>query len=188
MHNLKQNKRNNKPGKTLLVKSIQDGFDLDKLEFSELKGLVSQNTSNSSNTKFLVFEKLEYASSAFYTLKANDQYKKGFAIKFPRYNLFFTINGLDSEPNYDEVRKAHVQYIIDNTNAKVLYYKLYRKQDKYLSCGEVVVDLKEAMDLLLDKEQPFKNFSLMDGKLTGVFYRYNKKTTSPVVSEQTQSA
>ena len=187
MPNIKQSKRNKKPGKTLLVKSIQDGFDLDNLEFDELKGLVSQNTSNSSNTKFLVFEKLEYASSAFYTLKANEQYKKGFAIKFPKYNLFFTINGLDSETNYDEVRKAHIQFITENTNARVLHYKLYRKNDKYLNCGEVVVDLKEAMDLLLNKDGELKNFSLCDEKLSGIFYRYNKKMV-PVQRDQLLNA
>jgi hypothetical protein len=168
-------KSSTKIGKTLLVKALSESFDLDTLDFDKFQGMVSQNVSQSSNTIFLVFESTSYALAANTQLKSKMNYKNDFFVKFPRYSIFFTLEGLNEDYSYDDVRKEHIKFIQDNTNAKVFNYKLYRKSNAFIGCGEVSIDLKDGMDKLIDKNGELKNYSLDSGKLTGIFYRFNKR-------------
>ena len=83
-----------------------------------------------------------------------------------------TLSGLSEDTDYNDVKTKHIKFIEDNTDSKVLYYKLYRKKG-YLGCGDVTIDTKLGLDNLLDKEK-FKDFDILDGH-SGVFYKYNTK-------------
>ena len=80
----------------------------------------------------------------------------------------------DDSTDYNTVKQSHINFIQDNTDSEVLYYKLYRNK-KYLGCGDVTIDTKEALDKLLSKDDS-KEFDLGDG-LSGKFYRYQKNKT-----------
>ena len=95
-------------------------------------------------------------------------------VKFAHYKVFFTMTGLSDESDYNSIKTKHSKFIEDNTDSKVLYYKLYRNKS-YLGCGDVTIDTKSGLDSLLDKEK-FKEFDLSDN--TGVFYRYNSKKSN----------
>ena len=82
------------------------------------------------------------------------------------------MSGLDDSMNYNDIKAMHTKWIIENSGADVLYYKQYRKGDKYLGCGDFTIDTKESMDKLLDKDG-LKNYTF--DKYTGTYYRYNKK-------------
>jgi hypothetical protein len=84
--------------------------------------------------------------------------------------------------SYDYIKKTHINFITSNTNAQVLYYKLYKKDNKYMGCGEMVLDLKDAVDALLNKELELKNFKL-DDTITGSFYKFKK---SDKIHERTE--
>ena len=93
-------------------------------------------------------------------------------VKFAHYRVFFTMENLKDETDYNSVKDRHVKFVTDNTGSEVLYYKLYRNKS-YLGCGDLTIDTKEALDKLLSQDQ-HKEFDLGDGN-TGVFYRYNRK-------------
>jgi hypothetical protein len=150
-----------KPGRTLVVKSEQpvstEGFN----------GLL--NTAHSTNNShFFVFDTIENSKAAFKILKeANHK------VRFAYYRIFFTMNGLDDSVTYNDLKNQHINWIIENSDSNVLYYKQYRKDNKFLGCGDFTIDTKESMDKLLDKDS-LKNYSFE--KYSGVYYKYNKKT------------
>ena len=83
--------------------------------------------------------------------------------------------GLMDDSDYNDVKKTHIEWITGKTGAEVLYYKLYRKDDKYLGCGDLTIDTKEGLDKLLNREEDgYKNYSLNNG-LEGVFHRFNRR-------------
>ena len=65
-----------------------------------------------------------------------------FSLKYSHYRVFFTISGLSEEVEYNDIKNAHIKHIESNTDGSVLYYKLYRKDDAYLGCGDLTVDTK----------------------------------------------
>lgn len=158
-------------GKTLLVKSLREDFDLTSLELDKRDGLVS-NTASKSGTTFVVFSDVKYAEAAAAILKTNSEFRNGFSIKYPKYNIFFSISGLEKGDDYSSVKQEHIKQIQEVTGCSIFSYKLYKKNDEYIGCGEVSVDLKEGMDKLLDKDGEHKNFKF--GKYEGVYHKYNK--------------
>ena len=152
-----------KPGRTLIVKSETD------VSSDGFVGLVS-TVKSTNNSYFFVFDTVENSTSAFKTLKSANQ-----NVRFAYYRLFFTMNGLDENANYNDLKDQHVQWLTANSDAIVLYYKQYKNTGKFLGCGDFTVDTKESMDKLLDKET-LKNYSF--DKYSGVNYRYNKKNNT----------
>lgn len=157
-----------KPGRTLVVKSEQ------QISTEGFTGLVNTVQIN-NDSQFFVFDTVDNSKTAFKFLK-DANYK----VRFAHYRLFFTMTGLEDSVDYNELKTQHIKWIIDNSEADVLYYKQYRKGGKYLGCGDFTIDTKESMDKLLDKEG-LKNYTC--DKYTGTYYRYNKKTDQQQVQE-----
>lgn len=156
-----------KAGRTLLV-SPSNGSSLSESTVSGLAGLsVSHSTKNGSY--FLTFDSIENALGSFRKLRENHPELR---VKFARYQIFFTVNGLTDSTDYSSVKKDISTFVEKESGGNVLYFKLYRKGNKYLGCGDLTVDTKDSMDKLLNKESALKNFTL--GSLTGTFYRFNK--------------
>lgn len=155
-----------KAGRTLVVLP-KDGFKNEML--GNLSGMVSDNEVK-SGTHFLTFSTSTDALSALKELKKN--YYKNMKVSFSHYKLFFKIEGLDKDSDYGVVKKSHMEAVEKATDAKVLYYKLYRKNDEFVGCGDMTVDTKEAMDKLLTSEES-KEISFGSFKTTN--YVYKKK-------------
>jgi hypothetical protein len=162
-----------KSGRTLVIKSENEKL-FDNYTLLGLKNKI--HTSNGSY--FLVFDTIENANNAFNKLK-NDNIKARFAY----YRLFFKINGVEDTTNYNDIKNLHINWIVSNSGANVLYYKQYRKAGKFLGCGDFTIDTKESMDKLLDKEG-LKNYTIE--QYSGTFYRYNKKNDQNVHNEVSQ--
>jgi hypothetical protein len=149
-----------KPGRTLVIKSDQS------VSTEGFTGLVnSAQTTNGS--QFFIFDTVDNSKAAFTLLK-----DANLKVRFAHYRLFFTMTGLDDNVNYNDLKTQHINWIVSNSGADVLYYKQYRKVGKFLGCGDFTIDTKESMDKLLDKEG-LKNYTF--DKYSGTFYRYNKK-------------
>jgi len=156
-----------KAGRTLLVSSLNNMSKSETI-FSKLTGL-STNHSTENGSFFLTFNTVQNALDSFYYLRQNYSEVR---VKFARYQIFFTISGLNSSSDYSIVKQNITNFVEKEADANVLYFKLYRKGDKYLGCGDFTIDTKDAMDKLLKKEGSLKNYTI--GDLTGTFYRYNK--------------
>jgi hypothetical protein len=150
-----------KAGRTILVKS-QNTVNTDSLT-----GLVNSVQTNNGN-QFLVFDTVDNSKVAFKTLKQNQDFK----VKFAHYRVFFTMTGIEDTDDYTNLKKDHIDWIKNNSNADVLYYKQYKKDNHYLGCGDFTIDTKESLDKLLNKNE-LKTFTF--DKFSGTFYRYNKK-------------
>ncbi len=162
-----------KPGRTLLVQQTSDSFDNTVLQ--NLEGLTSSYHTERSNSYFLTFETLTHSLSVYRDLRAN--HSEHVRVKFAHYRVFFTLQGLNQDTDYSNVKTAHTSYINDNLNGNVLYYKLYRKEGAYLDCGELTLDTKESLDLLVSSSENHKELTLtVDGlTLSGNHFRYNRK-------------
>ena len=154
-------------GKTILVKP--NNVDIDEKLFTNMTGLVSTNKTEKTGSYFLTFDNIDNSLESFKTLKQNNDV----LVKFSHYKVFFTMNWLTNDTDYNDIKTKHIKFIEDNTNSKVLYYKLYRNKN-YLGCGDLTIDTKEGLDKLLDKDL-IKEFDL-DNNNTGIFYKYNRKT------------
>ena len=165
-----------KHGKTLILKGNKD-FDLSTLPFGEYEGLQERNESRSACV-FLVFDTVENAAKVWKHLKEN--HSDDVLSKFAHYKLFFKISNLEDSSDYNDVKERLSTWINQNTGANVLYFKLYRKNNQYLGCGDLTLDTKEGMDALLDKDK-FKEFSVDDTEYTGTFYRFDnrRRKTNP---------
>jgi len=160
-----------KAGRTLLVKLIKEGHNFDLKKLDNLEGLINKTNFTNNKTMFLTFDCNENSIKAlkFLRLKSEENY----SVKFSYYKLFFTINGLSDDSDYNDTKKALIDYISKDTNIQVLYCKFYCKNKKYIGCGDLTVDTIDGLTKLLSKDNGLKEFSF--NSLTGVFYKYNKK-------------
>lgn len=165
-------------GRTLVVKVNNNSFDVSSL--NSLTGLKQLNEVK-NNTVFLTFDDLTSATSAFDSLQTN----KSLSCRYCYYRVFFKLNGLTESSTYKDVRERHVSWVEENTGGKVLEYNLYKNRDSFLNCGDLVVDLKSSLDLLLSLDN-FKNYKL-DGDLEGTYYRFNKRPRRNTSSYQSNS-
>ena len=156
-----------KAGRTLLVSPTNNTGKSETI-FSKLTGLTT-NHSTDNGSFFLTFDTVQNALDSFQYLRQNHPEIR---VKFARYQIFFTISGLNSSSDYSVVKQNITNFVEKEAGANVLYFKLYRKGDKYIGCGDLTVDTKDTMDKLLNKEGPLKNYTI--GDLSGTFYRYNK--------------
>lgn len=187
-----------KPGRTILI-SAASGATVPEAAVTNLEGL-TKSFSTKNGSYFLTFDTIENAVNCHKKLRQDYPNLKD---KFARYQMFFTLNGLTNDDDYTAVKKLVTEYVESKTGGIVLYFKLYRKGDNYffdtkgekpIGYGDLTVDTKECMDLLLNKEGPLKNYNVQleakeitvekDGKkenvskkainLSGTFYRFNK--------------
>lgn len=156
-----------KPGRTLLV-SPTNQSSKNKTILSKLTGLTT-NHSTENGSFFLTFDTIQNSLDSFSYLRENHP---EFRVKFARYQIFFTISGLENSSDYGVVKQNITNFVEKEAGAYILYFKLYRKGDKYLGYGDFTIDTKDAMDKLLKKDSLIKNFTI--GELSGSFYRYNK--------------
>jgi hypothetical protein len=164
-------KRFRKAGRTLLIKSVDEDFDFRTLSLEKFEG-VSSNIETKSGARFIVFDDVKNAVTALKELKQD----KDILVKYAHYRLYFTMNGLSDQSDYNNVKKSHIDYITEKTGTEVLYYKLYKKdKDSYLGCGDLTIDTKDGMDKLLQSES-LKEYTLTVDKTdyTGQFYQFNK--------------
>lgn len=161
-----------KPGRTLLIKQLSMDDNLTLL-FGELNGLKSTFKTEKSMSFFLTFDSVQNSTDSYEHLKTFDTQLK---VKYAHYRVFFTIKGLEENSDYNTIKNLHTKYIEDNTNGTVLYYKLYRKNNSFLECGDLTVDTKESFDSLMTESSGVRNYTLDNGLLTGSHFRYNKQT------------
>ena len=158
-----------KAGRTLLVKSVS-GTALTGSSFDSLEGLQHKSETKASSSFFLTFDTVGNAVKASRKLRNESS---DYRVKFSYYRVFFTVNGLTDATDYNQTKTSLVDHVTNQTGASVLYCKLYRKDDKYLGCGDMTLDTLDGMNALLSKDGGKKEFTL--GSLSGTFYRFNGK-------------
>ena len=161
------NRPRTKAGRTLLVKPKQTSFD--KAIFETFPGHKSVYHTEKSNTYFVTYSTAQEALVALKGIKTSCG--QDVRVKFSHYRVFFKVEGLTPSSDYNTVKTLHTKLVTDKGGC-VLYYRLYRKDNKYIGCGDFTVDTKEAFDSLMNAEE-FKNFTL-EGDIKGVHYRYKK--------------
>jgi hypothetical protein len=170
----KQNRPRTKAGRTLLVKPSNGNFDASI--FEGLAGLTSKHHTEKSNSHFLIFSTAQEALAALKTIK--NKSGQSARVKFAHYRIFFKVEGLTDSSDYNTVKTAHTDMInklaTDNQGG-VLYYRLYRKENKFIGCGDLTVDTKDVFDKLLSAE----NLKTFTGEgFSGTHYRYKKNDTN----------
>jgi len=168
-------KHMSKAGRTLLVNS-NNNSNISGKNFDSLEGLVNKTETKTSNSFFLTFDTVPNALNAFRKLRSDNT---SYRVKFSYYRIFFTIEGLSNSNDYLDVKEKLCEYIVNKTDASVIYCKFYRKNNEFIGCGDLTVDTYSAMNKLVTTNDDNNNeysFDLFKGK----FYRYNNnkgKTT-----------
>ena len=160
-----------KSGRTLLVTVSE--CKLPQEETSNLVGLVNKVVTKTGKSMFLMFNTIENAVSGFRFLKTlgND-----FRIKFSYYHVFFKLSGLTDTTDYNTIKTHLISAIEAVSDSSVLYCKFYKKDDKYMGCGDLTLDTMEGMNKLISLKE-----GLTFDTHVGNFYRFNNtKTTNAV--------
>jgi hypothetical protein len=170
-----------KYGRTLLFKPM-NGTEMKEDYLSHFTGVVANTRTKTTGSYFVTFDTAENANSAYNYSKDNFT---DTVVKWSYYRVFFTMNGLADEDTsadasvnksqYNSVKESFVKYLEDTTKSSVLYFKLYRKNGRFIGCGDFTLDTLDGMNVLLDKTSGLKEYSL--NGLTGRFFRYNSTKT-----------
>ncbi len=160
-----------KAGRTLLVKSVS-GDDLSPTMFDGFEGLTTKTETKSTKSYFLTFDTVANSVNAFRKLRKESPECR---VKYSYYRVFFTMTGLVDTTEYNQVKTELTEHVTKQTGANVLYCKLYRKDNKYIGCGDFTIDTLDGMNMLLSKEGSLKEFTLPTSSVTGTFYRFNGK-------------
>ena len=166
-----------KPGRTLLVKPSAGNFSVSI--FDELTGLTSKHHIEKTDSHFLTFTTSKDALEALKKLKNT----KNARVKFAQYRIFFKMEGLTDSADYNAIKLAHTT-LVKNIGGDVLYYRLYRKDNKFLGCGDMTVDTKDSFDKLLSAAEDntgLKQFKLDD--VSGTHFRYKKTDNNQTEAE-----
>jgi len=179
----KQNRPRTKAGRTLLVKPSSGNFDASI--FEGMAGLTSKHHTEKSNSYFLVYTTAQEALTALKTIK--NKSGNSARVKFAHYRIFFKVEGLTDTSDYNTIKTAHTEMInklATGNQGGVLYYRLYRKDNKFLGCGDMTIDTKEVFDKLLTDD----GLKIFKGEgFSGTHYRY-KKTNENQDSHQQSNA
>ncbi len=177
--NSKHNAR--KAGRTLLVKLTNEYKSFDNEVFKDLKGLEKTYLTEKTQSYFLTFDTITNSVDAMRKLRKD--YGESVKAKFAYYRVFFTMQGLDENSEYNIVKSLHTKLIENKTGANVLYYKLYKKHNNYIECGDLTLDTKEGFDVLMESENGLKSYELENG-FSGVHYRFNRRNPKNDFSHQ----
>lgn len=175
----KSKKSVKKAGRTILVRTVS-GAPLASSVFDGLEGLQSRTETKSSTSWFLTFDNADHSLAAFKKLRSESS---DYRVKFSYYRIFFTMTGLTDTTDYNQAKTALMNYVTEKSGSTPLYCKLYRKESKYIGCGDFTVDTLESMNSLISKEGGLRDFTF--GSYSGSFYRYNPRkdrTLVPAVS------
>ena len=155
-----------KAGRTLLIKTI---VDFDENQFKTLEGVQSVFKNKLGDSIFVVFDNIKNATDGIKEIRQNYGKSYNLRITFSYYKLFFKLNGISDDDDYNTIKKGLIDLIGDN--ASVLYCKLYSKDKLFLGCGDLTVDTLEGLNNLLSLEKGLKEFKF--DKYNGVFYKFN---------------
>jgi hypothetical protein len=173
MSSQNENKVASKPGRTLLVKPNTDNFD--ESVFTKMDGLSEEpHKSGKTNSWFLTFKTFESSEAAYKVLSEMDNLR----VKYALYKVYCKFENLSDNNDYNDVKHTHTNLIESEHEGKVLYYKLYRKNDKYLGCGELTVDTKKTFDYLLNTDDGMKKVSLGNDLLVTHFRFQRRQKTN----------
>jgi hypothetical protein len=161
MEEMKKPRR--KEGRTLLVSSDwKDDIDQDGIQ---------RTHQTDGGARFVVFDTTENARLALKNLK-----DLGAQVKYSYYKIFFRLSDIDLESTtYDELKKQVKDMISVLGNINVLYFKFYTKNNNLIGSGDLTVDTKESLDLLVSKDD--NEFG--EGKISFYRYRVRKNDSKP---------
>lgn len=165
------NKTVKKSGRTLLVTVSECKLPQD--EASNLTGLVNKVVTKTEKSMFLMFDTIENAVSGFRFLRTlgND-----FRVKFSYYRVFFKLSDLTDTTDYNTIKNKLTDAVETESKSSVLYCKFYKKDDKYMGCGDLTLDTIEGMNKLIS----LKEGLTLDSHV-GNFYRFNNIKTPNMV-------
>jgi hypothetical protein len=175
MNYTERTKTSRKSGRTLLVKTPDNTFDEQLL--NSLSGLVNKTDSKASKSYFLTFDTITNAEIAYTKLRTTTDYR----VKYSYYRAFFIMNGLTDTSDYNDVKKEMTDYVYNNFSTNVLYCKFYRKDNKYLGCGDLTVDTLDSLSALLSKDK--ETTEHLFGKFSVTFYRFNNRKDKDTITE-----
>lgn len=146
-----------KPGKTILVSS-------DWKNEINVEGVESTHQTD-NGARFVVFDTLENARSAFKSLR-----ESGARVKYSYYKSFFRLSNVDlTNSSYDDL-KEKVKSVTTKLGANnILYFKFYTKNGNIIGSGDLTVDTKAALDSLVSSND--NEFG--EGSIS--FYRFKVK-------------
>jgi hypothetical protein len=154
-------------GRTLLLDASNPNFDSKGLK--KMKGIKKSFYSERSSSWFLEFDTRVNSVSAFENLSSNDRCR----VKYCNYDIFVKYKNIDNnDVDFEALGNKHKKWVEEQTGATVLRYKPYKKGEKYLGCGQITIDLKDAFDTLLASDG-LRDFTF-EG-ISGTHYRYNNK-------------
>jgi hypothetical protein len=169
-----------KGGRTLLVKVLHGDFNVESMN---LEGIVNKHFTEKSNSHFLTFNDASLSLKAINVI--SNKYDSSVRVKIAHYRVFFTLENLEESMDYNTIKTQHSDMVESKGNCSVLFYKLYRKNNKYLGCGDMTLDTKEGLDILMSIEG-LKTFSLECG-VSGNHYHYRTQKQSEDVNVNTSA-
>ena len=150
-----------KAGRTLLISS----------EYTdELKneGILNEKIHKTEGgSRFIVFDTIDNARSAFKDLRNNNV-----KVKYSYYKVFFRLADVDLQSIEYDALKENVKEMIASLGkdiVNILYFKFYTKNSQLMGSGDLTVDTKEGLDLLVNSNE----YEFSKGKIS--FFRYRVK-------------
>lgn len=154
----KEERPRRKAGRTLLVSTENN----DDLSFT---GQTDTHTTN-SGSRFLVFDTVDNAGSAYKTLREN-----GVRTKYCYYKIFFRLKDVELENvEYDTLKEEVTSLANSLDDVNVLYFKFYTKNKTLMGSGDLTVDTKVGLDNLVSN----KELTFSKGAVS--FYRFKVKS------------
>jgi hypothetical protein len=155
------------PSRTLLVRNSDTKLPV-------LKGLLEDKAyTKTGNAFFLTFDTLPNAITAYNSLTT-----LAFNAKYSYYRVFFTLSYTDNSQfpndkfNHEQLKTELTDLV--SKHGSILFYKQYKKENKFLNCGYFTVDKIDTLNTLLSKESGLKDFTLSNN-VKGTFYKFNNK-------------
>ena len=166
-----------KAGRTVLVK-FSEQTEFDPTSYS-LDGLQTHHCAEKSNSYFLTFDDVPHSLNGLRVLRK--ELGDSARVKFAYYRVFFKMNGLTNESDYNTVKTQHRE-LLSSQGHQVLYYRLYRRNDEFVGSGDMTLDTMEGFDYLMSENREFT----LDCGVSGTHYRYNRNRTPHTTQEETQ--
>ena len=147
-----------KAGRTLLVSNEHT----DELSFDGLK----DTHTTDSGSRFLVFDTVDNARSAYKSLREN-----GVKTKYCYYKVFFRLRDVELENvEYDSLKEEVTTLANSVEDTNVLYFKFYTKNKALMGSGDLTVDTKLGLDNLVSQKE------LTFSKGSASFYRFKVRS------------
>jgi len=158
---MSENKRpKRKEGRTIL-------FDSNSKEEVNDDGVKNIHKTD-GGTRFIVFDTIENASSAYEKHK-----DAGAKVKYAYYKIFFRLSEYDlATAKYDDLKEEVQKFLSIRGINNVLYFKFYTQNGVLMGSGDLTVDTKEDMDLLVSNNES----DFCEGKISFYRYRVRKNT------------